>query len=100
MKRSLFLLLALAGGCATSPTVTETTREVVLKYIGGDFGTAGPFSKHGKKELNVLSPKDRDEAAALLDRGAEGFLIFQPKMATRVVLVMKGRVVGDFRAVE
>lgn len=105
------LPLLLLGGCGTSPTNSETTREVVLQYLGGDVGTAGPFGKGGKKELDVLTPADRQAAEALIDRGAAMFLVYGANAAnaadaqaaaaggaTRVVLVQGGRVVGDFRA--
>ena len=103
MKRAFSLLLLLSGffgGCATSPRDSETAREVVLQYLGSDAGTAGPFAKHQKKELDVLPPKERGEALALLDRGAVAFLVFETRKggSPRVVLVMSGRVVGDFRA--
>ena len=93
------VLISLCG-CAMSPTASESTREIVLEYIGGNVGTAGPFSKQGKKELDVLSAKDKSEASALIDRGAVGYLIYEPaaKGTTRIILVLKGKVVADYRA--
>jgi hypothetical protein len=95
------LLLVLLGGCVTSRVDSETTREVVLNHVGGSYGTAGPFSNQAKKEFVVLSPKDQQEASALIDRGAVAFLVFEAgnSTAVRIVLVHKGRVVGDFRSV-
>ena len=98
MKRILLGLLLCSAGCATGPRDVEGAREVVLQYLGGNFGTAGPFSRDGKKELDVLAPADRTQAAALLDQGAVAFLAYQAGATTRVVLVAKGRIVGDFRA--
>jgi hypothetical protein len=96
------------AGCAIAPTDAETTRETVLQYIGSDVGTAGPFGKGGKKELAVLSPTDRAQAETLIDRGAEGFLIFAPPPAgadehaepvvSRIVFVLHGKIAGDFQA--
>jgi hypothetical protein len=92
----------LLGGCATSRVDSEKTREIVLNYLGGAVGTAGPFSSQAKQEFGVLSPKDQQEASALIDRGAVAFLIFEAgsSSAVRIVLVHKERVVGDFRAVK
>ena len=109
----LFALIALSAGCASAPSDAENDREVVLRYLNADVGTTGPFNKHAKKELDVLSAPDRASAAALLDRGAAGFVIFAPRTstgsadggaaadtapATRVILVAHGKVVGDFGA--
>jgi hypothetical protein len=109
----LAALLALFTGCATAPSDAENDREVVLRYLNADVGTTGPFNKHAKKELDVLSAPDRAAASALLDRGAVGFVIFAPRSsagstdgtaaadtapATRVILVAHGKVVGDFGA--
>lgn len=71
-----------------------------MQYLGGDAGTAGPFFKHQKKELDILSPKDRSDAIAWLDRGAVAFVVYEARAGgtTRAVLVMDGRVVGDYRA--
>jgi hypothetical protein len=107
--------LALTG-CNSGPANGEADREVVLKYVGGNFGTLGPFSKKTKKELQALSSKDQAAAGELLDRGAVGFVIFGPddgskahtKSGTdadlvnvdRIILVQKGQVVGDFRAAQ
>jgi hypothetical protein len=99
------LIVIFISGCGTTPVNTETTREVVLQYLGGDVGTAGPFYKGGKKELDVLSPEDRRQAEALIDQGAALFLVFGANQtqsgasgANRVVLVHGGKIVGDFRA--
>ena len=96
------LLLIVLGGCVTSRVDSETTREIVLNYVGGAGGTAGPFSSQAKKEFGVLSPKDQQEASALIDRGAVAFLVFEAGNGTavRIVLVHKGGVVGDFRSVK
>ena len=108
---SVFLSLTLAG-CGTTPTATESTREIVLQYLGADaaVGTAGPFAKSAKREIGVLSPTDRAQAEALIDKGAVVFLVYaaQPASAateapsatstvSRVVLVQRNQVVGDFR---
>lgn len=99
LRIALVFSLALFG-CAAPPAGTEILREVVLHHVGGDFGTVGPFYKDRKKELDVLVPQDRARAAALLDQGAAGFLIYQPGNAgaARIVLVEKDHVVGDFSA--
>ena len=99
-KRLVALVMVLLGGCASSPVNSEKAREVVLSYVGGSVGTAGPFSNQAKKEFGVLSPKDQAEASALIDRGAVAFLIFETgkSSAVRIVLVQKDQVVGDFRA--
>jgi hypothetical protein len=106
------LLLLFLGGCATAPSDAESQREVVLRYLDANVGTAGPFGRHAKKELDVLSDKDRAEAMALLNRGAVGFLVFEtagtatdgkpsaPTSAPRVILVQHGKVAGDFRGVK
>jgi len=84
---------------------TEAAREVVLQYLGTDVGTAGPFYKGGKEELDGLSAADRQKANGLIDQGASVFLIYpghpapgdaNAGKATRVVLVQHGAVVGDF----
>jgi hypothetical protein len=110
MKNYALASLILLGGCATAPSTAETEREIVLQHVAVDVGTAGPFSKKAKRELDVLSDKDRVEASMLLDRGAVAFLVYPktpgsasastPKKETgpRVVLVQHGRVVGDFTA--
>src|SRR4051794_456772 len=112
MKRYLPLCLTLLlAGCTTDPGGSEAVREVVLKYVDADVGTAGPFGKQGKKELDILSDKDRAAALALLDRGAVGFVVFardygaaarpgsnDTATTSRIILVLKGKVVGDFRA--
>lgn len=71
-----------------------------MQYLGSDAGTAGPFAKHAKKELDVLPPKERAEATALLERGGLAFLVFEARAggSTRVVVVMNGKIAGDFRA--
>lgn len=93
-------LLLIGGGCGTSPGGVEATREIVLQYVGRDVGTVGPFSKQAKRELGALSKPDREKALALMDGGAAGFLIIErdPALANRMVLVAKGKVVGDFPA--
>jgi hypothetical protein len=90
----------LLAGCASSPGNSEATREIVLQYLGGDGGTAGPYGKQAKKEFGILTPADRTAAEALIDRGAVAFIVFQAgaSSATRVVLVQQGRVVADYRA--
>lgn len=111
MKRYLSVLLLILGGCATAPSDTESQREIVLRYLDANVGTAGPFSRRASKELGVLSEKDRAEAMALLNRGAAGYLVFEAAgtaadgkstaaaAATRIILVHHGKVVGDFRGV-
>lgn len=93
-------LLLLTGGCGTSPGGAEATREIVLQYIGRDVGTVGPFSTQAKRELGALSKADKEKALALMQGGAAGFLIIErdPAAANRMVLVAKGKVVGDFPA--
>lgn len=107
--------VGLLGGCGTTAMDAESSREVVLQYLGADaaVGTAGPFHKGGKSELGVLAPADRERAAALLDRGAELFLVYAGSQGgangtpdsnttgsnvTRVILVQGGKIAGDFRA--
>ena len=110
MHRLLLLTFAtlLLTACGTSPMGTEAAREVVLQYLGTDVGTAGPFYKGGKQELGVLSASDREKASTLIDEGAALFLIYPGHAAardanaghpTRVVLIHRGTVVGDFPAV-
>ena len=104
MTRFLTIVLILLAGCTTSPGNSEANREVVLKYLDADVGTAGPFSKQGKRELDVLSEKDRATALGLLERGAVGFVVFAPAHSAeagsvaRIVLVLSGKVIGDFPA--
>jgi hypothetical protein len=95
-----FTGILLLAGCNTAPSDPESTREVALQYIGGDVGTTGPFTRHNQKELEVLSPADRAQAVTVLDRGAQGFAVYEAgsPAATRIVLVQHGKVVGDFRA--
>lgn len=108
MRSYCLAVLILVAGCATAPTTSETEREIVLKYVAIDVGTVGPFTKKGKQELNILSEKDRAAAAALLEQGAIGFVVY-PKAASssptnpadrrpgaRVILLQHDRVVGDF----
>ena len=97
------LILLFLSGCGTSPVNSETTRETVLEYLGADVGTAGPFYKGGKQELDILSEADRAKAAALIDHGAALFLVYPANRtanstgsANRVVLVQGGKIVGDF----
>jgi hypothetical protein len=109
MHRSLLVssLMLLVAGCGTSAIKSETTREVVLQYLGTDVGTAGPFFKGGKNELGGLSDSDRRQAETLIDQGAAVFLVYSGHRtgdtagtgADRIVLVSKGQVVGDFRTV-
>lgn len=104
MKRFLPVLAAtlLLVGCGSTPIGSETAREVVLQYLGTDVGTAGPFSKTAKNELDVLTPADRQKAASLIDGGAVLFLVYttptpgETAKASRVVLVKGKQVVGDF----
>lgn len=98
LKRFAIPVALLLASCGTTPDGAEMTREVVLQYVGGDAGTAGPFSKKGLKELETLAEKYRAEAVALFDRGAVAFVIYTPDHSTRVVFVQRGKVVGDFRA--
>lgn len=102
---TIALLLA---GCGTTPTGSETTREAVLQYLGtdSDVGTSGPFGKNGLRELDVLSPQDRRAATSLVNRGAVLFVIYGHNLTdpnatattTRIILVQRGKVVGDFKA--
>lgn len=101
-------LIILLSGCGTTPINSETTRETVLEYVGTDVGTAGPFFKGGKKELDILPDADRRKAEALIDGGAALFLVYPANRtsdastgsASRVVLVQHGKIVGDFAAVQ
>lgn len=97
------LALVLLAGCGTSPVNTESTRNTVLQYLGGQVGTAGPFSRGGKKELDVLSAADRQKVSDLIDRGAVIFLVYggqqgASKGASRIVVVQGEKIVGDFFA--
>ena len=100
------LTLLILTGCGTTPVSSESTREVVHAYLGADVGTAGPFFKGAKNEIDVLSDADRRQVEALVDRGAAVFLVFagrgagaaQTGGASRVIVVQDGRVVGDFHA--
>ena len=67
MRSYALASLILLGGCATAPITAETEREIVLQHVAVDAGTAGPFTKKSKHELDILSANDRVEAAALLD---------------------------------
>ncbi len=101
-------LIILLSGCGTTPINSETTRETVLEYVGTDVGTAGPFFKGGKKELDILADADRRKAESLIDEGAALFLVYPANRTTdgstgsasRVVLVRHGKVVGDFAAMQ
>jgi hypothetical protein len=98
---AIFALLLLAG-CGTSPIDTESTREIVLQYLGGQVGTAGPFAaKAAKREADILGEADRRSAEALIDRGAVVFLVNGERAGTtgasRVILVQNNKVVGDYR---
>lgn len=100
--------------CASAPGDPEAARGVVLKHIANGVGTVGPFTRKDKKELESLSPQDRTTAAALLDRGALGFLICSPDNGTaarasngaladmvkvdRIIFVQHAQIVGDFPA--
>ena len=110
MKNFALASLLVVAGCASAPSAAETEREIVLQYVAVDAGTAGPFSRKSKQELDILSDRDRVAATALLDRGAVAFVVY-PKTqisgaaapasqhaGTRIVLVQHGRVVGDFKA--
>ena len=104
----LLLIIGLLSGCGTTALDSESTREVVLQYLGTDaaVGTAGPFGKGGKKELDVLSASDRQKAESMIDRGAVLFLVYAANGATtdsaapvsRVIMVQGGKVTADFRA--
>ena len=110
MKNFAFASLLFVAGCASAPSTAETEREVVLQYVAVDAGTAGPFSRKSKQELDILSDQDRLAATALLDRGAVAFVVYHKNQmpgaaspatrhpGTRIVLVQHGRVVGDFKA--
>lgn len=96
--------LLLLGGCAT-PRGAEATRNLVLQYLGGDVGTAGPFGQGGKKELTILTEAERKEAESLIDRGAVMFLVYGGSVAarnnpdagaSRVVLVQDGKILRDY----
>ena len=78
----------------------EERRQLVLEYVGHEVGTVGPFAKNGLRELDVLSEKDRREAAALIEHGAIGFLVIEPNagVPNRIVVVSGKRIVGDFPA--
>jgi hypothetical protein len=106
-------MMTLLAGCGTTAMDSESTREIVLQYLGTDaaVGTAGPFGKGGKKEIDVLSATDRKQVEALIDRGAVLFLVYATTPAaaagespapgsnvSRVIVVQGGKVVGDFRA--
>lgn len=105
----LLLIIGLLSGCGTTALDSESTREVVQEYLGTDaaVGTAGPFGKGGKKELDVLSASDRQKADAMIDHGAVLFLVYAANAATadsaapvgRVIMVQRGKVVADFHAV-
>lgn len=88
----------LLAGCGTVPGGAERAREVVLEYVGGSVGTAGPFSNKAFPELNSLSASDRTKAGALIDRGALAFVVISAGKSTRIVLVQGGKVVGDLSA--
>ena len=91
----------LLSACGTPTAGSESTRAILLQYLGGDVGTVGPFGKGGKKELTVLSDAERAEAEALIDKGAMMFLIYggsaggQPGVS-RVVLMQDKQVVRDY----
>jgi hypothetical protein len=105
--------MALLAGCGTTAMDSESTREIVLQYLGADaaVGTAGPFGKGGKKEIDVLSAADRKQVDDLIDRGAVLFLVYAATTpagaagespvpgsnVSRVIVVHGGKVVGDFR---
>jgi hypothetical protein len=99
MKRLPLLLCLLTFGCSTTTSSPEFAREIVSRHLGGDFGTVGPFTKQRKRELEVLAAADQKTALGLLEEGALGFLIYEPNQpkARRVSLVLKDRVVGDYR---
>ncbi len=105
MQRFLpaILALILLAGCGTSPIDTESTREIVLQYLGGQVGTAGPFAaKTAKRELDILGDADRRKAEEQIDRGAVVFLVYGESVgatgASRVILVQSNKVVGDYRS--
>lgn len=114
MKYLALLGTLLLAGCNTGPTRNESDREIVLQYVGGEVGTAGPFSKKAARELDILAEPDRSKSVALLERGAVAFFIYQktagapaaaksaagsnPASGTRVIVVHNRQIVGDFRA--
>lgn len=107
----VFLILC---GCASpqSPDEVEAARRVVLSHLGADAKIAGPISKKAMKDLAMLAQKERSQALALLESGANCFFVFGPDFNTvlhtkngpmmdfikidRVVFISHGRVVGDF----
>jgi hypothetical protein len=93
-------VILIAGGCAGSPVSGEEHRELVLQYVGHDVGTVGPFSTKEKRELDVLSEKDRKEAVEMLARGAQAFLVIEPSASVpnRIIVLSGKQVVGDFPA--
>jgi len=116
MRPILIIVLSLLVlcGCANPANAPETARQVVLQHVGGTVGTVGPFTRKDRKELESLSPQDRNSANALLDRGALGFLICSPETGAtshaesgaladlikvdRIIFVHDGMIVGDFAA--
>ena len=114
LKNYALACVILFAGCASGPGTAETEREIVLQYVGVDVGTAGPFTKKSSRELDILADKDRSAAAALLNRGAVGFLVYaktpnvgnttatnsppNKQLGPRVILLQHGRVVGDYKA--
>jgi hypothetical protein len=116
MRSTSIIVLSLLGlgGCANPANAPEAARQVVLQHVGGTVGTVGPFTRKDRKELESLSPQDRNAANALLDRGALGFLICSPENAStphadsgaladlikvdRIIFVHNGQIVGDFAA--
>lgn len=112
MKILALVGIVLLAGCATGPTRNESDREIVLQYVGGEVGTAGPFGKKAARELDILADTDRTKAVALLERGAVAFFIYQktpgaasaaaaaknPASGTRVVVVLNRQIAGDYRA--
>jgi hypothetical protein len=98
MRSHLILaLLLLAPACTTSTSTSEEHREVVLKYVGHDVGTVGPFTRPGT-ELDGLAEQDRQAAIGFLAHGAQGFLIIEPPPGgrKRVILVSNKGILGDF----
>jgi hypothetical protein len=98
MKRLIPALLVICSSCATAPSDTEATRKVVLKYVHHGVGTEGPFSKGAQRQLAGLAEQDRSAVVALLEHGAVGFLVLEPTptLPNRVIVVSKGKVVGDY----
>src|SRR5438105_4394576 len=100
--RALFLAVTvlLFAACASAPATGEERRQLVLEYVGHEVGTVGPFAKNALRELDVLSEKDRREAAALIEHGAVGFLVIEPNpsLPNRIVVVSGKRIIGDFPA--